>query len=64
MKWFLHKLAMMFGADPRKAAPTEETDAAREMKRYKKTPEQVQKRKCRLIRSIFCARARTAAACC
>lgn len=45
MKWFLHKLAMMFGAEGRKASPTEETDAAREMKRLKKTPDEVKKRK-------------------
>ncbi|MDF1618930.1 NapH/MauN family ferredoxin-type protein [Pseudothioclava nitratireducens] len=45
MKWYLHKLAMMFGAAPRKASPAEETEAAREMKKFKKTPEQAQKRK-------------------
>ena len=45
MKWYLHKLAMMFGAEGRKATPDEETDAAREMKKLKKTPDQVQKRK-------------------
>ncbi len=45
MKWFLHKLAMMFGAEGRKATPEEETDAARAMKKLKKTPEQVKKRK-------------------
>lgn len=45
MKWFLHKLAMMFGAEGRKANPDEETDAAREMKRLKKTPDEVKKRK-------------------
>ncbi|MGD9919335.1 MAG: NapH/MauN family ferredoxin-type protein [Paenirhodobacter sp.] len=45
MKWFLHKLAMMFGAAPRKAGPGEETEAARKIKAFKKTPEQVALRK-------------------
>lgn len=45
MRWFLHKLAMMFGAAPRKASEAEETDAAREMKVFKKTKEEVEKRK-------------------
>lgn len=45
MKWFLHKLAMMFGAEPRKPTPDEETDAARAMKLHKKTPDEVAKRK-------------------
>ncbi|WP_319823516.1 NapH/MauN family ferredoxin-type protein [Thalassovita sp.] len=45
MKWFLHKLAMMFGAEPRRPTPEEETDAARAVKAHKKTPEQVQLRK-------------------
>ncbi|MCB1336896.1 MAG: NapH/MauN family ferredoxin-type protein [Maritimibacter sp.] len=45
MRWFLHKLAMMFGAEPRRPSDTEETDAAREMKAFKKTKEQVEKRK-------------------
>ncbi|AOZ69937.1 ferredoxin [Rhodobacter xanthinilyticus] len=45
MSWFLHKLAMMFGAEPRKPTAAEETEAAREMKRFKKTPAEVIKRK-------------------
>lgn len=45
MRWYLHKLAMMFGAAPRKATKAEETDAAREMKKFKKQPDQVQHRK-------------------
>ena len=45
MRWYLHKLAMMFGAAPRKAADSEETEAAREMKKFKKTPIEVKKRK-------------------
>lgn len=45
MKWFLHKLAMMFGAEPRRPGTDEETDAARAMKALKKTPDEVAKRK-------------------
>lgn len=45
MKWFLHKLAMMFGAEGRKAGPGEETEAARAMKRFKKTPDEAARRK-------------------
>lgn len=45
MRWYLHKLAMMFGTAPRKATSAEETDRAREMKVFKKTPDEVQKRK-------------------
>ena len=40
MKWYAHKLAMMFGAKPRRPDKAEETDAAREMKKFQKTPEQ------------------------
>ncbi|UWQ07877.1 NapH/MauN family ferredoxin-type protein [Aliiroseovarius crassostreae] len=45
MKWYLHKLAMMFGAESRRPTKEEETDAAREMKKHQKTPEQAQIRK-------------------
>lgn len=45
MRWYLHKLAMMFGAAPRRAGDKEETDAAREMKKFKKTPQEASKRK-------------------
>ncbi|HCQ67237.1 MAG TPA: NapH/MauN family ferredoxin-type protein [Rhodobacteraceae bacterium] len=45
MRWYLHKLAMMFGTLPRKATPAEETDRARDMKRFQKTPDEVKKRK-------------------
>lgn len=45
MRWFLHKFAMMFGAEPRKASPEEETQRAREMKLFKKTKAEVEKRK-------------------
>ena len=40
LRWYMHKLGMMFGAAPRKAGPDEETEAARELERFKKTPEQ------------------------
>lgn len=45
MKWFLHSLAMMFGAAPRKPEGEEIKPAAREMMKYKKLPDQVKKRK-------------------
>lgn len=45
IRWYLHKLAMMFGAEGRKASPEEETEAARTMKAFKKTPEEAKKRK-------------------
>ena len=45
MRWFLHKLAMMFGAAPRKPTEAEETGAAREMKKAKKLPEAVKARR-------------------
>lgn len=45
MRWYLHKLAMMFGAGGRRPKPEEETDAAREMKKFKKLPEQTAKRR-------------------
>ena len=45
MRWFLHKLAMMFGAEGRRPTEAEETDRAREMKLFKKTKPEVEKRK-------------------
>ena len=45
MRWYLHKLAMMFGAQPRRPTKAEETDDAREMKAFQKTPEEREKRK-------------------
>lgn len=45
MRWFVHKLAMMFGAEARKASAAEETQRAREMKAFKKTRAEVEKRK-------------------
>ena len=44
-RWYLHKLAMMFGAEPRRPTQSEETEAAREMKRFQKTPEETKKRR-------------------
>jgi len=48
MSWFLHKLAMMFGAEPRKPEAAELTGAARDMMRFKKLPDQVALRKQRI----------------
>lgn len=48
MNWFLHKLAMMFGAEPRRPEPVETTDAARDMMKFKKLPDQVTLRKQRI----------------
>ncbi len=45
VKWYLHKLAMMFGAEARRPTKGEETDAAREMKKFQKTPEQTVERR-------------------
>ena len=45
MRWFLHKLAMMFGAAPRKPTEEETTDAAREMRKQKKLPDVVKARR-------------------
>lgn len=45
VKWYLHKLAMMFGAEARKPTKDEETDAARDLKKLQKTPDEVVKRK-------------------
>ena len=45
MRWYLHKLAMMFGAAPRRPSEAEETDAAREMKKFQKLPEETRKRR-------------------
>ena len=38
MRWYLHKLAMMFGAEPRRPSVQEDTEAVREMRKFKKTP--------------------------
>ena len=45
VRWYLHKLAMMFGAEPRRPTKKEETEAAREMKLFQKTPEETKKRR-------------------
>lgn len=44
-RWYLHKMAMMFGAAPRRPTAAEETDVARHMKRFQKTPEETAKRR-------------------
>lgn len=48
MTWFLHKLAMMFGAPPRKPAHEEVSQAARDLMKFKKLPDQVALRKRRI----------------
>ena len=45
MRWYLHKLAMMFGAEARRPTKDEETEAARTEKKRQKTPEEAKKRK-------------------
>ncbi|MCP3969166.1 MAG: NapH/MauN family ferredoxin-type protein [Rhodobacteraceae bacterium] len=52
MRWYFHKLAMMFGAAPRKPGPREETDAARDMKRLQKTPDEAKKRKALILHEM------------
>jgi ferredoxin-type protein NapH len=45
MMWFLHSLAMLFGAAPRKPEGDEISAAARDMMKFKKLPEQVKQRR-------------------
>lgn len=48
MTGFIQSLGMMFGKAPRKPEPTEVTEAARQLMKFKKTPEQVALRKQRI----------------
>jgi ferredoxin-type protein NapH len=45
MKWYLHKVAQLFGASARRPSEAETTDAAREMMKFQKTPAESAKRR-------------------